>query len=728
MQSSRLLLLWLVGSMLLGACALPAAPPSPLASETAQPTESPWKLGTPSPMFAPLAGDCPGKAPFPPQLAGVRYGTNLFLFGTDSERVLALADIAGFNWLRQQIHWRDLEGERGQFVWRPLDQIVSAARAHDQQIMLSVVRSPAWATAGGHDGLPDDPETLAIFLKALATRYRGRVAAYQVWNEPNLSHEGGGKPAPPADYLAVLKAAYPAIKEADPCALVVSAALASTNQPDPALALEDLPYFEALYTLDNGAFLRSADVVALHPGAGPHPPMATWPADAPEQSHRYFRHIERVRDLMITYGDPRQAWITEYGWTVAAAEGAPQPVTEEQQASYLVDTLWFIRQRYAWISGVFVWNLNFSVIAPPSDEKTTFSILKPDWSARPSFLALQHNVRGLRGADQPPFVPDTASHSYRWTFPARGSLDTPPLVAGDGTIYLVNDPGTLSALSPAGLLNWYFDAPGAVSAAPSRAPDGTLYLGDSGSLLTALQPDGSPLWTVRLDSPARGSPVVLGDGVAVVTREGDVLAFDSSGQQRWKYRLGAESTPLARTSDGALLVVSATGFAFKIGEDGRLVWRAALDNEFWSAPVPDETGGGYVVTVAGRVLALDSNGRVRWFNDLAAPVVAVPLVGHDARVYVAARDGTLSALDVADGRLHWRMQAGRDLAASPAQAADGTLYQGTDDEMVLAIGRNGTLLWRVQVRGAVQARPAIGPDGTLYVPTMGGLLYAFVRR
>jgi outer membrane protein assembly factor BamB len=659
----------------------------------------------------------------------VHYGINVFMFGTDTERVLALTDIGGFRWVRQQIHWRDLEGEQGQFVWKPLDQIVSAARARDMQLLLSVVRSPPWATADGNTGLPDDPAAMADFMRTVATRYRGRVAAYQVWNEPNLAHEGGGAPVPPEDYLALLEAVYPAIKEGDPCALVVSAAMASTNRPDPAVASEDLPYFDTLYTLNNGAFLRAADVVALHPGAGTNPPAARWSADEPEQSHQYFRHVERVREIMQRYGDQRPVWITEYGWTVTRAEGAPQPVSEQQQANYLADALWYARHHYPWIRGMFVWNLNFSVIAPPSDEKTTFSILGPDWSVRPSFLMLQNNVPALRDLERVPLVPATATHTYNWTFPGRGQMRTTPLLAPDGTIYIVSHPGTLYTVGPDGRFQWQYNAAGVVSAPPALAADGTIYIADSGSLLTALQPDGAMLWQVRLDSPARGSPIVLGDRVAVVSNQGIVYAFDNQGRELWTQALDGESTPPARLSDDTLLVVSATGVATLLDRDGQIQWSTRLGGEFWAAPVADEEGGAYIVTVAGGVLALDSSGELRWNTSVEAPVIAEPLLGNDGRLYIAARDGTLSALDTSSGGLIWRTETGSsDLVAPPAQDDSGRLYLGTDDERLLVLDETGEQRWQVQMRGTVHAQPTIGSSGALYVPTTSGRLYGFEQR
>jgi outer membrane protein assembly factor BamB len=96
-------------------------------------------------------------------------------------------------------------------------------------------------------------------------------------------------------------------------------------------------------------------------------------------------------------------------------------------------------------------------------------------------------------------------------------------------------------------------------------------------------------------------------------------------------------------------------------------------------------------------------------------------------LYVADRNGVLTALDAADGATRWTYETGSDIRATPAQGPDGMLYVGTEDERVLAIAPGGTLRWYAVLRGAVRAPPVVAADGTLYVATMSGRLYAFVK-
>src|SRR5947207_183964 len=80
------------------------------------------------------------------------------------------------------------------------------------------------------DGLgpPLRDEDYWDFVSQVASRYYGRVAAYQIWNEPNLNSEWGRRPPDAAAYLRLLRGASERIHSIDPSAQVVLAAMAPT--------------------------------------------------------------------------------------------------------------------------------------------------------------------------------------------------------------------------------------------------------------------------------------------------------------------------------------------------------------------------------------------------------------------------------------------------------------------------------------------------------------------
>ncbi|MGH2368888.1 MAG: cellulase family glycosylhydrolase, partial [Chloroflexota bacterium] len=287
------------------------------------------------------------------------------------------------------------------------DSIVDHAMSAPLNIIFSVVSSPSWSRADGRtDGPPDDYADFANFLSQLATRYQGQVRAYEIWNEQNFSREWGGGRINAGEYVELLKAAYTAIKAADPSAIVVTGALTPNGFTDPAVAIDDLTYLEGMYQYQDGIIKQFSDAIGAHAGGYNSPPQAEpfrpgMPVTAEFRDHPsfYFRRIEQLRDVMVRYGDAdKKMWLTEFGWSTAnAAPGYEygNDNTAAEQATYLVNAFNMAKTQYPWMGVMFVWNLNFATLPdlPASDEKPPFAILNRDWTPRPAYLALQQMVK-----------------------------------------------------------------------------------------------------------------------------------------------------------------------------------------------------------------------------------------------------------------------------------------------------------------------------------------------
>lgn len=125
--------------------------------------------------------------------------------------------------------WADLEKSPGVFKWDALDQAVSVAEGFGKKDILMVLGgTPAWASADpspnalpypGAAGMPTNLAWWDEWVTNVATRYKGRISSYQVWNEANLSTFSTMTPAQMAD---LTKRAYDIIKGIDPAALVVA--------------------------------------------------------------------------------------------------------------------------------------------------------------------------------------------------------------------------------------------------------------------------------------------------------------------------------------------------------------------------------------------------------------------------------------------------------------------------------------------------------------------------
>lgn len=305
-------------------------------------------------------------------------------------------DTAGFNWIRFQIHWNEIQREPEWFDPLPVDMLVDTYEGADIRILISVTGAPEWALDPQGNQLLEDWRTFEEFMIFLADRYRGRVHAWEIWNEQNMAHEMHGT-VRVSDYARLLDAGYRGVKEADPEALVVFGGLTPTGINDPSVAVNDVDYLREFYNFEAGVYQLFFDVLGVHLNATNNPPDTSYP-DNPgpgewtDHNSFYFLRGADLRTVMLEFSDDRPMWVTEFGWTTEnQAEGYEYgaDISEEDQAEYLVNAFDVARQQIPGVTGMFVWNLNFSTMVAPEDEKYPWSVLNGDWSPRPAYTALQ---------------------------------------------------------------------------------------------------------------------------------------------------------------------------------------------------------------------------------------------------------------------------------------------------------------------------------------------------
>lgn len=356
----------------LGPTVTPPLPPAESAQPTAEPTQpaSPTQAPTAAPVEP--TPEPPSPTPAPPvrppaggaSMTSPDYGVQAFLWWRPevADRDLGLIKDAGFHWVKQLFSWQDIEGAgKGQFNWTNTDRIVDQVEAYGLKLIVRLSEDPDrpfWAgSAPGNAGL------FAEFAGAVARRYAGRIYAYQVWNEPNLAREWGGKRPDPAGYARLLKGAYAAIKAADPNAIVVTAGMAPTGT-DSEIAMPDDKFYDLMYQAMGGNSNGYFDMLGVH-GAG----FAAAPEVSPDETaankvpyggERFFafRRVEDIRAIMVRYGDAnKKVVVLEFGWTTDNRpdspyywHGAGAGITEELKGKYLVRALEWARANWQpWI-------------------------------------------------------------------------------------------------------------------------------------------------------------------------------------------------------------------------------------------------------------------------------------------------------------------------------------------------------------------------------------------
>ncbi|MGD8398802.1 MAG: cellulase family glycosylhydrolase [Anaerolineae bacterium] len=392
----------------------PVSTGEPAASAPAQTQTPAVQTATPSPVP-------PGQ---PAQMASPDYGIQAFLWWRPevAHRDLGLIRDAGFTWVKQWFAWRDIEGKgKGQYDWTTADRIVSQIDEFGLKLIVRVDHEPEWAGPP-----PGNIDHFTDFLTALATRYRGRIEAYQVWNEPNLAREWGNKAPNAAEYTQMLKRAYNAIKAADPNALVISAGMAPTTELSQR-AVPDTQFIQNMYNAGAKSFF---DILGAHGAGYKAPPemdpgqIATDPAyynvgdpNCPGDACRIygFRHVEDLRQIMVNNGDAnKRVVVLEFGWTRDERPDSPyywhRVADQFVQGDYMVRAYQFAEAN--WQPWIGVMSLIYMPDAKwtQEDEQYWWSVIEPSpvdqLRLKAPYVMLCSYIREQRGMGRCPYAPE----------------------------------------------------------------------------------------------------------------------------------------------------------------------------------------------------------------------------------------------------------------------------------------------------------------------------------
>lgn len=313
---------------------------------------------------------------------GVQYH-GLWTSWSDTERTVVLDRLAdaGVGWVRVDVGWTSVEeqgpGQESAWYLDRLETTVTDARARGLSVLATLWATPSWANGGGaRETPPDDEAQYARAARSLAQRFRGRVAAWEVWNEPNSPDFFAGSAA---DYARLLRAAYPAIKVGDPAAEVV---LGGTSY-------NDSVWLRQAYAAGiHGSF----DVLATHPYLAPSDVGPEQPDDG---STWTLAHVRVVRALMQQYGDGGlPIWFTELGWSTHANGPGTEPwergVSEAQQADYLVRALDLVRVQYPYVTHVFWYSARDRTDS--NLQNNNYGLLRSDLRPKPAYDALLRSL------------------------------------------------------------------------------------------------------------------------------------------------------------------------------------------------------------------------------------------------------------------------------------------------------------------------------------------------
>lgn len=259
------------------------------------------------------------------------------------------------------VSWANLEPFPGRWRFDQLDAGIGRAQAANVSILLALGRTPKWASARPQEHAPYGPGQAAepaniddwrIYVRTVATRYKGRISAYEIWNEANERMFWTGSIP---KLVELTRVAREEIKRIDPSAVIVSPS---------ATGME--PGFKWLRSYLDAGGGALVDVISFHLYDSGKPPEAM------------VAKIMALRDLLKQGGyAAKPLWDTETGLLVDNRIPAPdvtwsadwkkQRLVPDQAVDYMVRAFLLARalgfERYYW----YAWDNRWLGLIEPGD-------------------------------------------------------------------------------------------------------------------------------------------------------------------------------------------------------------------------------------------------------------------------------------------------------------------------------------------------------------------------
>jgi len=211
---------------------------------------------------------------------------------------------------------------------------------------------------------------------------------------------------------------------------------------------------------------------------------------------------------------------------------------------------------------------------------------------------------------------------------------------------------------------------------PALTKDAIYGVSARGALTRINATNGKKVWRIWSGYDITGG-VAAGDGLVLIgSDKGDVLAYDESGNLKWKVKVSSEVLSISDVSDGMVLVRSGDGRIAGLNiADGKREWLYERSTPALvvrsHAGVTIKRGVAYAGFAGGRLAAINiKNGEVIWEAQVSVPrgntelerisdITSTPVI-NDEQVYAISFQGRVASYEASQGNPIWNREISSD--------------------------------------------------------------------
>jgi hypothetical protein len=290
---------------------------------------------------------------------------------TETPEEYALLDEMGVEWILYTFYWGRIERERGAFDFSHYDSYVDNGRKAGKKIVAVLGYDAAWLyqdKKGRHYIAPENLPLFLNFVEKTVDHFRGRIDAWEIWNEPNFMFWKG----PDREFFELAKLTALKIRETDPGSNILGGAFWRVPKN----------FIRGMFKA--GAF-ENVNGMAFHPYAV-----------NPETSVKLY---DKFTSVLSEFNYSGPLWVTEAGYPTGG--WYPTSVKEAELPAYVVKTITGIAARGA---RAFLWyelfdSYNKGESPEPGNSEAYFGLVYPDYNRKKGFYAYSLCAKYLAGRE-----------------------------------------------------------------------------------------------------------------------------------------------------------------------------------------------------------------------------------------------------------------------------------------------------------------------------------------